>query len=170
MRVPRVPYRPIKCIDHGYRGSFKYVVIHDEEGEDADAYFRSCRQPDLVGAHFQVKKDGSSVQWADTTRLVYHAVGGNHDGVGIELGGYARFTRAQWLARKSQLREAARITGYLLAKKHVFPRHGTTVLGHYQLPAGGHTDPGPGFPWDTFMMYVRLYYRLYRAKIVAKLD
>lgn len=74
----------------------------------------------------------------------------------------AHFSRTQWLAEETMLRNGAWQVAQWL-KKYGWPNKRATVA---QLPGvtthddtrvwGGtdHTDPGPNFPWDVFLRYV----------------
>lgn len=81
----------------------------------------------------------------------------------IELIGWAKTPRWQWLKRTRQLKKAAKFTAYW-SKKYGIPlrldkRRGMPgVCGHVHLSGpGGHWDPGPGFPYDRFLRYARYY-------------
>lgn len=164
-------WRPLPKIDHGARMGTKFVVIHDMESDSLDgveAYFRNGATADCVGAHFGIAGaigKTTARQWADTDSLVYHAVGGNHEGVGIELCGYASQSRAKWVLRRGQRVALAELVARLCHRyKLGEPAHGTNVLGHgdvtrlFKVP-GGHTDPGPNFPWDAVIRLARKRYR-----------
>lgn len=176
--------RLLPIIDHGPRpGAVQYVVVHDMESDDIDGvegYFKHGATADAVGAHFGIAQNnrGANVgvrvkvrQWALMDRLVYHAVGGNAHGVGIELCGYARTPRVGWIKRRGQrIALAETIARICHAYGLGTPRHGVNVLGHGDVTrinhiAGGHTDPGPNFPWDAVMaLAVKRYHKFYDAR------
>lgn len=165
----------LPVIDHGGRPETEWITVHDMEADDIDAvenYFRGGATADDVGAHVGIGRDRRGKvhvrQWADLDALVYHAIGGNSTSVGIECCGYASFSRARWMKRWRFRRELAKALARLC---HAYglgaPIHrGATgnVLGHGDVSArahvaGGHTDPGPSFPWHAVLSQARRYYR-----------
>lgn len=97
--------------------------------------------------------------------------GGNHYSDNIEQVGWARWTRAEWLARPRLLDNTAR---WLADRHRARPWIPLTkigpadvkarrpgVIGHvdYTLGTGDgtHTDPGPGYPWDVVIAKARAY-------------
>ena len=79
----------------------------------------------------------------------------------IEICGFARWTRAQWLAKPVLLEGVAHWIAWRaqVRKIPLVHRHNgetaTGVYGHKDINdgwhQGDHTDPGPNFPWDTVM-------------------
>lgn len=152
----------IPRIDHGADPAKRFIVVHDMESDNllgVEGYFATT-SPDEVGAHLGIGPYGRTRQWAYLDRLVYHAAGGNTGGIGIELCGYASQSRAKWIRRRAQRKALAKAIarichGCNLGK----PVHGVNVKGHVDIPAGGHHDPGPNFPWGATMKLARKYYR-----------
>ncbi len=111
----------------------------------------------------------STVQCVRESDVAWHAPGANHNGLGIELAGYANQTEAQWGDAFSQamLRRAAwliaracrehKIPVVLLsaddlkAKKRGLCGH-DTVSKAFKLST--HYDPGPWFPWVDLLAEV----------------
>lgn len=165
--------RILPIINHGTRTRTDFVVVHDMEAEDIDAvenYFRRGATADHVGAHLGIPVGGLTGkpkvrQWADLDALVYHAVGGNHAGIGIELAGYAATPRTGWIKRRGQRIALAETLARLChAYKLGEPKHLKNVLTHGDVTrrfkvAGGHTDPGPGFPMDAVIKLARKRYQ-----------
>jgi N-acetyl-anhydromuramyl-L-alanine amidase AmpD len=164
----------LPIIEHGTRRGTEFIVVHDMESDNLDGvenYFRNGATADRVGAHLGI--DGTILkpkvrQWADLDALVYHAVGGNPAGIGIELCGYASQSRRKWVLRRGQrIALAETIARLCHAYRLGEPRRGKNVLGHGDVSrrfnvAGGHTDPGPNFPWDaTMKLAVKRYRRWY---------
>jgi N-acetyl-anhydromuramyl-L-alanine amidase AmpD len=124
-----------------------------------------------ASAHVCVDNNSAVRCVADGDRA-WHAPGANSDGLGIELAGYARQSRAEWLDQYSKgvLDQAARVVaGWCL--KHNIPAVKLTpselkagkrgLVGHRDVSAAygqtDHTDPGPNFPWDYFLGRVNAY-------------
>lgn len=175
-RIYGTDWRPLPKIDHGRRSAHVgCIVVHDMESDNLNGvedYFRSGATEDNVGAHFGIAGAITKTrprQWADTGRIVYHAVGGNATGVGIELCGYASQSRAKWIVRRGQRIALAELIARLCHEHGLgLPHHGANVLGHGDVSrmrhvAGGHTDPGPNFPWDATMKLARKRYRKWMA-------
>lgn len=95
---------------------------------------------------------------------------GNLRGMHLSFGAYARDSRSLWLAHDDQLREAARAVAFW-CRKYSIPavkisagelRQGKKgICGHHEVSLAwgevNHTDPGPNFPWDVFITYVKAY-------------
>lgn len=86
---------------------------------------------------------------------------GNRYGLNLSFVARASYSRAQWLAQEDMLRAGAEVvadwcTEYSIPVTKVTTGRG--ICGHGDLvPFGGtdHTDPGPNFPWDVFISYVK---------------
>lgn len=156
-------------IDHGRRAETSFIVVHTAEGENLNGvqnYFATT-SPDAVGAHLGISnataRRGEIRQWADLSALVYHAKGANSESIGIELMGFASQPRWKWVLRRGQRVALAETLARLC---HAFrlgePTHkgpDKNVKGHNEIPAGGHWDPGPAFPWDLVMPIAKRRYR-----------
>jgi hypothetical protein len=95
---------------------------------------------------------------------------GNAISENIEQCGWARWTRAEWLARPKLLDATARwladrskargIPLVRLTPMQIRTRQ-PGVLGHGDYTAatgdGTHTDPGPGYPWDVVLAQANAY-------------
>lgn len=154
----------------------RVVVIHDMEypekltaAEDVARYFQNplsdTKQPVKASAHICVDPD-SVVQCVHDHDIAYAAPGCNSDGIQIELAGYGRQTREQWLDEYSNgvLQKAGDAAAQYCLKYNLPPVHltnyelqnkGRGIIGHYQASVvykgSDHTDPGPQFPWDVFI-------------------
>ncbi|MBC3186279.1 N-acetylmuramoyl-L-alanine amidase [Corynebacterium sp. zg-331] len=75
----------------------------------------------------------------------------------------AHYSRAQWLAQEKMLRAGAEVVAYWCSRydwpvKQVGVGGLPGITTHDATRAWGgtdHTDPGPNFPWDVFLGYVR---------------
>jgi N-acetyl-anhydromuramyl-L-alanine amidase AmpD len=119
-----------------------------------------------VSAHLCVDND-SIVQCVFDNDVAFAAPGANHDGIQIELAGFARQTRSEWLDTFGilMLNNAANAAAQYCLKYNIPLRHLTDaelkdkvskgIVGHSQVSKAfklsTHTDPGTGFPWDHFL-------------------
>jgi N-acetyl-anhydromuramyl-L-alanine amidase AmpD len=151
------------------------VVLHTMEmaedaraAENCAAWFRNPIA--RASAHYCVDAD-SIVQCARDEDVAWHAPGANHDGIGIELAGRARQVRREWSDRYSAatLARAADLTAELCLR-HAIPanwlhaadlkagKRGLTTHAAVSLAfrRSTHTDPGRGFPFERFVVLVRM--------------
>lgn len=165
---PYVPARIQKKIE-GKR-NVRGICIHDMEApekektaENVAKYFQS---PQAGGsAHICIDSD-SIVQCVLDNNVAAAAPGANHDVIHIELAGYAKQTREEWLDAYSvaMLTLAADVTAQYCLKYDIPPVHlfndelrtgKSGIVGHYQVTEvykkSTHTDPGKNFPWDFFI-------------------
>lgn len=98
---------------------------------------------------------------------------------GYEHVGFASWSRAEWLAHMPMLDRSARHFAARCKTLGIPPRKigpdqlaraiatrnpaDGGICGHYDITLaagvyGGHTDPGPNFPWDTYIDLVRKYH------------
>src|SRR5262245_38671998 len=94
--------------------SIRLVVIHSAETADS---FGGDMSAEGVATYFSNPKTRASTQLAvdrdSCVRMLpdlvvpWGAAGANHDGLHVEICGFARWTRAEWLQRESMLRRAA---------------------------------------------------------------
>ena len=156
--------------------TIKLIVLHSaeipEKGSSAENIARYFATTDRkVSAHYCVDPD-SIVQSVQTRDVAYAAPGANHNGVHLELAGYARQTRAEWQDKASHaiLENAAALCARVLLPKFEIPalyrgqpadlKAGVPgITTHARVSAAfkrsTHTDPGPGFPITAFLRLVR---------------
>lgn len=155
------------------RRHVRLVVIHSmeapEKGQTAENVARYFQRGMVkASAHLCVDSD-SIVQSVLDNSVAYAAPGANHDGVHIELAGYAKQSRLEWLDPYGllMLERAANATAQYCLKYTIPVAHLTDdelksgmkgVVGHYQISKvyrkSSHSDPGTNFPWDFFMARV----------------
>ncbi|GLW32282.1 N-acetylmuramoyl-L-alanine amidase [Actinoplanes regularis] len=161
----------------------RYIVIHYTAGaerstsaEDGAAYDQ--RRTDGTSTHYFVDRDSvvQCVRTEDRANAARHR--GNRLGIQYELCGTAQ-TRAQWLDAASlatlklaaaQVARDCRRYGIPVRRLSVaetrrawteYPAGPRGIVGHvdctraYPEDGGDHTDPGPEFPWDTFLSLVK---------------
>jgi hypothetical protein len=162
-RLPQTPYREHRAVIHGEHCHKLYAVIHDTEGgtcRGVEAYFASGKAGgEGDGAHV-ICDDKELVQIAPLSALLYHCPGGNTNGIGFELCGFASLSRLQWLKKRYQRITVARRVAWLCyVNGWGAPKRGRNVFGHGDFPPPNtHHDPGSNFPWDKFMADARYAY------------
>lgn len=174
-RWPFIQARWYTKTDPGVSRKVRVVVIHDMEFKESPdaaeiiAHDFATRGPNNKGsAHINVDSN-SIVQCVKDNDVAYAAPGCNSDGIQIELAGFGKQTRTEWLDAYSDslLKLAADATAQYCLKYNLPPIHLTNaqlaqgakgIVGHYQVSAvyrkSDHTDPGAGFPWDYFIAMV----------------
>jgi len=155
------------------------LVIHDMEVQDgADTAEKvatlASRWDKKASFHFAVDKN-SVVQGVRILDTAWAAPGANNDGVQFEIAGFARHTRAEWLANKDTLTWAAaavaEVIVYLkrvhkrevpvrrMTKAQLLDKKQSGLAGHLDINdafhESTHTDPGSNFPWDVFLPMVK---------------
>lgn len=162
------------------RTKIDLVVIHTAEcgetpnaAENVAAYFAGAQAP-KASAHYTVDVD-SIVQSVEEKDIAWHAGPVNGYSIGIEHAGYAKQTDADWADPYSQemLRRSAELVADICWRYQIPVRRvsvddlkagGTKrrgLCGHIDvtnaLTGGkGHWDPGPKFPWGTYLERVSM--------------
>jgi len=160
--------RSLKSIRNPIVHSMEYDQTGKPDGS-AEALGR-LSESRSYGASPHYGIDDDSIQQYLPLRFVgWHAQGDNQTTYGIELAGYAHWTRKQWLSHGQMLDMCAFVLaknaekcGYPLVRCNATGlRHGYRgVSTHNDVTvafriAGGHTDPGPGFPMDFVLATAR---------------
>jgi N-acetyl-anhydromuramyl-L-alanine amidase AmpD len=144
-----------------------------EKGDTAEAVARYFATLDRkASAHYCCDRD-SVIQSVRTKDVAYAAPGANHDGVHIELAGYARQTVEEWADdySKAMLQLAAQLCAKVLCGKFTIPivylsaemmrakpdSRGFTTHAEVSkaFHKSTHTDPGKAFPIVDFLALVR---------------
>jgi N-acetyl-anhydromuramyl-L-alanine amidase AmpD len=155
----------------GEIGRVAMVIIHSCEGAYTGCWSWLANPISQVSAHYVVNEDGTEV-----TQLVREAARGwhigstydcqlnagadcwrngfsnNHFTIGVEHGGYA--SQASW--PRSQLETSARLVCEA-TRRNGIPRDGIRILSHAQLQPHNRTDPGPNWPWATYLGLINRY-------------
>jgi N-acetyl-anhydromuramyl-L-alanine amidase AmpD len=154
----------------------RLIVIHDAEfpevlfgARGVAKYFQNPDPGTEPSAHISVDNQ-EVVQSVKDSYVAHGAPGANHDGIHIELVGYQKQKKEDWLDNYSLgvLALGADATAqYCL--KYAIPAIKLTleelaagkrgIVGHDQVSQvykrSDHTDPGPGFPWRLFIGMVQ---------------
>jgi len=153
------------------RRAVRVIVIHDMEFAETDRaaeviakdFATTSRQ---ASAHICVDSD-SIVQCVLDNDVAFAAPGANRDGIQIELAGFAKQSRDQWLDPYGVLLldNGANAAAQYCLKYDIPVRQLTDaqladgvsrgLVGHRQVSTvfkkSDHMDPGPAFPWDFFL-------------------
>ena len=149
----------------GAAGTVKMVIIHSCEGAYSGCWGWLVNPASQVSAHYVVKEDGSEI-----SQLVKEANKGWHIGatydcklnsskecgvsgynangftVGIEHAGFAK--QNSWNAKL--IENSAKLVCDI-TKGHNVPRDKYHIVAHGQLQPYNRIDPGPNWPWATFL-------------------
>lgn len=161
----------------------RHVVIHSTEGGTAQSVAADfATRPRERGASTQlVVDDRECYRCVPDLVIPWGAPGVNRSGLHVEHCGFARWSRAEWLAHLPTLeRSAAKAARWCWTFR--IPRRWLTVAelkaGKAGLcrhvdasrafpPNAGHHDPGEGFPRDVYLALVKRFYRELVAERVA---
>lgn len=158
------------AVNHGGKRSMSSVdliVLHCTEGNTAKGAASWFANPASAGSTQLVVDDHECYRTLPDDVVPDGAPGANTNGLHIEMAGFAKWTRAEWLAHEDTIRRAAALVAdwsstysiplvYVDAAGLKAGRSGVTT--HWQVTLGldggkGHVDPGPNFPLDVFMRY-----------------
>ena len=177
---------PRAANDSGMRRAkaIRVIVIHSAEaadsfGGDTSAegvanYF--ARPSTQASTQLAVDRD-SCVRMLPDLVIPWGASGANADGLHVEICGYAKWTRAEWLQRKTMLGRAAwkvakwcwlyDVPARWLTDRQLGNGTARGITTHKQVndvfKRGHHWDPGGGFPRDWFLERVERYLDEIRA-------
>jgi N-acetyl-anhydromuramyl-L-alanine amidase AmpD len=169
---------PAKSFTPAARTAVDLVVIHTAEAherpqtaENVAAWFAGPQAP-RASAHYTVDSD-SVVQSVLEKDVAWHAGPANGYSIGIEHAGFAAQTPAEWADAYSvaMLERSAQLVAEI-CKRYGIPvrrvsaedlkaggerRRG--ICGHIDVTNGltggrGHWDPGPSFPWQSYLARV----------------
>lgn len=163
-------YTPANRVD------LRLVVIHTMENpekpdgaENVAAWLASVASP-KASAHLCVDSD-SVAECVKPQDVAWAAPGANRDGYHIEHAGRAQQSTDQWRDEysASELVLSARAIAHLCVRYRIPPRklsidevrdgHTKGFCGHRDVTLafhtkGGHSDPGPNFPWTEYLVLV----------------
>lgn len=152
----------------GTAGKPTFVIIHTCEGAYAGCWGWLANSKSGVSAHYVVKEDGSEItQLVREDKKAWHiaaaykcdlnnntecgrsGASSNNFTIGIEHAGYAK--QAAW---NSGLLDASAKMVCDITKDQGIPRDKYHIVGHGQLQPYNRIDPGPNWPWSSYLTKV----------------
>jgi N-acetyl-anhydromuramyl-L-alanine amidase AmpD len=147
------------------------AVIHTTEGSYGSAINWFSNPSSKASAHEVIDTDGDYTSMVPWDQAAWTSGGGpfpnmNQRSVNLELAGFASQTNRFWRhLRRPQLHTAAMLVakasiryGFPITRGRLLVFGPGETVGHVHVSgAGGHHDPGEGFPWKTFLLLCRLY-------------
>jgi hypothetical protein len=167
---------PARWFVPGRPKAVRLIVIHTTESHEAEGSARGVandfktRGPDHKGSSTIVVDDKEIIQCVKDSNTPAAAPGANQDGIHIELCGMAEQTSDNWTDPFSQaeLALAADAAAQYCLKYDIPVVHLTNsqlqagdkgIVGHVQVSEvykkSDHFDPGPNFPWASFIAQVQ---------------
>jgi N-acetylmuramoyl-L-alanine amidase len=171
---PALPNCSTQYTAHGHGStrnmqSVRLIVLHSTEGATAAGAAGWFANPDSQGSTQIIVDDTSCFRTLPDNVIPWGAAGGraNEDGLHIEMAGFAKWTRAEWLKHQATLDKTAAwiaewsalygvpltfLTAADLKRDGLKARGITTHAAITEaFKPGGHTDPGKNFPIDVVM-------------------
>ncbi|MDE2104788.1 MAG: N-acetylmuramoyl-L-alanine amidase [Patescibacteria group bacterium] len=152
--------------------NIKYIVIHDTEGPTAQSAASWFTNPASEGSAHLVVDDNVCYRTLANDIIPWAAPPLNETGFHIEIAGYANWSKLTWYRYFHRIRRAAYKAAWhchlfkvpvrwvdvkgLEAGEHGITSHRAISAAFKQST---HTDPGPHFPYQMFMFFVKRYYR-----------
>ncbi|WP_257462096.1 golvesin C-terminal-like domain-containing protein [Archangium lipolyticum] len=155
----------------GTQGDVQIVVIHTCEGSYSSCWSWLTNSASGVSAHYVVNESGSEISqlvresdrgWHVGATYDCNLNGGvmcglqgvsvNHFSVGIEHGGFA----SQTSFPAGQIDASARLTCDITQGQAIV-RDSYHIVAHGRLQPASRTDPGPNWPWSTYISKVQSY-------------
>ncbi len=145
----------------------RVIVLHSTEGSTAAGAAGWFADPRSGGSAHLVVDDTACFRTLPDDVIPWGAQGVNTDGLHLEVAGFAKWTRAEWMAHEARITRAAQliaawcrqygIPARLLtaAELKAGARGITTHATAVKVYGGDHSDPGAGFPLDVLLERVR---------------
>lgn len=138
-----------------------WLVAHTAEGATDEISLGHYFAGTTAGSsQAGVGQDGGYASYVNYGDTAWCAPPLNQEAEHLEICGFAKWTRAQWLAQPAMLETVAKWIAWRCTVRRIpirfvsSPRVGTSgVTGHINVNnvfhKSNHWDPGPNFPWDT---------------------
>jgi len=155
----------------GATGKITMVIIHSCEGAYSGCWGWLVNKSAGVSAHYVIKEDGSEIsQLVKESQKAWHigaaydcklntskechlsGTSSNNFTIGIEHAGYAK--QASW--NGTLINNSAKLVCDM-SKAHGIPRDKFHVVAHGQLQPYNRVDPGPNWPWASYLAKINEY-------------
>ena len=147
----------------------RWVVIHDAEGGSAQGVANYGASGNAQASWHVTCDDTVAIRCLADDIVGYHAYSPANDiGLGLEICGYASWSKLTWFRHQATLKRAAWVTARWCVRYQIPPRWLTDqqlrderpgLTYHAQvtrvLKKGSHTDPGKNFPFGYFLWLVQ---------------
>lgn len=145
-----------------------WLILHTAEGATDEIGLGAFFKRTTAGSsNTGIGQDGGYATYVNYADTCWAAPPLNQEGEHVEICGFAKWTRPQWLAMKQMLETVAKWIAWRCAVRAIPIRHvllparGTSgISGHKdvnnQYHQSSHWDPGPNFPWDVVIARARV--------------
>lgn len=154
------------------KSSIRHIVLHDTEGGTAESVAVMFSRLSARASTHLVVDEKECYRMVPDLVIPWGAPGVNTSGLHIEQCGFASWSRVDWLQHETTLRrsayKAARWAhmydiplrwvgpaGLLIRRKGVTTHRDASRA--FPLIGSGHSDPGPNFPKDKWMLWAKQY-------------
>lgn len=165
--LPHVVVRHNVVCQSSRTSPIQLIVVHDTQGPNVEGvgdlvglgnYFD--RVATQASSHVATDEDGTSARYVPDERKAWHVVAFNSMALGIEQVGFA--AQAKWL--DAEVDETARWVAHWSHRWDIpmvrSTRHGVCTHSDLGAAGGGHTDPGPAYPFERMLSRARHFYAL----------
>lgn len=178
--LPEIKFIQAKYYHKGRLKPIQLIVLHSMESPETNTIAENIaagwQRSDsrVASCHYCVDND-SIVQCVRLEDTAFQCMNANANGIGVEHAGKAFQTRGQWLDTYGllMLDLSARLVANLCKQFDIPPRMAefrsatdptvitTGITLHSVVPKHGtHTDPGPGFPLQWYLLQVQNIFNL----------
>jgi hypothetical protein len=154
----------------------RLIAVHTAEGsttvESLGNYFAGTT---AGSSHAGIGQGGQYAEFVSYANTAWTDPPVNSVADTVEICGFAKWTRDEWLAKKDMIETIAHWIAWRCSVRGIPVRHitdasGSGVVGHRDINStyhkSSHTDPGPNFPWDVVIARAQALSGV-QAKIVA---
>jgi len=165
--------------DSGFRRAkdIRWIVVHSAEGTSAGGVAAWFARKNATASTQLAVDDSKCIRMLPDLIVPWGAPGANENGVHVELCGYARWSRAEWLSHMDMLQMAAyrcavwchayKIPPRWLHRWHLRVGRVRGITTHNEVSLAfrksNHWDPGQGFPRDVFLKLVKVHLKEIKA-------
>jgi hypothetical protein len=162
------------------KADIQFVVIHDEEASTAESAAAYFANPNSAASTQLAVDDNICYRMLSDLTIPWGAPPLNRHGIHIEQAGFQSWSKARWLLHLRTIRRCAYKTATFckaydipvrwldvstLARVGTAPgkgkggitSHRNVTLAFKDPASQGHTDPGPNYPYSTFLWWARYY-------------